>query len=251
MFKGLERLVLRVARRFRSARKNLTSRRLHIVWSGSEGLGGATGDRSPTGGRRLVALTFDDGPSAWTEQILDIFAEQRVRATFFVLGAAIPGREETVRRMRSEGHEIGNHLFSHRDAAELTADEIAAEITQTGRLIRGIVGYEPVLVRPPYCSAPEAVARAARRVGSLTTVLRSIDPADWRQSDPDQIVDGVLEKLHDGAIVCLHDGESPDGEGLASRDATVAAVAMLIPRLTAEGYRPVTVSEVLRGTARR
>ena len=196
----------------------------------------------------LVALTFDDGPSAWTPRILDVFSEHGGRATFFVLGRSISGYEPVLRRIVDEGHEIGNHLFSHRDAATLTSREIRREIGATAQLVRDTVGFEPKLVRPPYGSAPERLALAARRLAIRATVQRSVDPADWRERDPDVIVQTVLANIKDGSIVCLHDG-SPDPRRSQPRDATVDAVAELVPALRSRGFELVTVSGMLDARA--
>jgi peptidoglycan/xylan/chitin deacetylase (PgdA/CDA1 family) len=100
-------------------------------------------------------------------------------------------------------------------------------------------------VRPPYCGAPRAVARAAGRGARTLVVLRSVDPADWSTDRPDEIVERVLAKAGPGDIVCLHDGVAPHNTGTDTREATAAAVAQLVPALLQRDLRPVTVSELL------
>jgi peptidoglycan/xylan/chitin deacetylase (PgdA/CDA1 family) len=198
----------------------------------------------PAGGRR-IALSFDDGPSQWTAPILDLLRDHGARASFFVLGAAVAGREEVLRRATREGHELGNHLFSHRDAERLSDREIRSELRATTARVEALGLTRPELVRPPYGSDPGRVARIAAGLGLGPVVLWSIEPDDWREDEP-VIVAHVLEHLHPGAIVDLHDGRPQETSSRPTRDATVAAVARLLAELGARGYRFVTVSELLR-----
>jgi peptidoglycan/xylan/chitin deacetylase (PgdA/CDA1 family) len=194
-------------------------------------------------GRREIALTFDDGPSEWTPLILDLFKAHGARATFFVLGSAAGGREDIVRRAAAEGHEIGNHTFSHQDPERLADDVLRDELERTGALLEPLVGARPSHFRPPYAATNYRVADVARSAGLERTVLRSIDPADWKETDAAAIAAHVLERARPGAIVCLHDGNLPHER--PSRQPTVDALAEMVPELTARGYRLVTVSELL------
>jgi peptidoglycan/xylan/chitin deacetylase (PgdA/CDA1 family) len=194
-------------------------------------------------GRRELALTFDDGPSQWTPPILDLLQAHGARATFFVLGAATDGREEIVRRAAAEGHELGNHAFSHSDPEELPDDVLREELERTNELLEQIVGRRPVHFRPPYAATNFRVADVARSAGLEHTVLRSIDPADWDTTDSSAIATHVLERARPGAIVCLHDGNPPHDR--SSRQPTVDALMQLVPELTVSGFRLVTVSELL------
>jgi peptidoglycan/xylan/chitin deacetylase (PgdA/CDA1 family) len=200
------------------------------------------------GGRRvarIVALTFDDGPSRWTPPILDALAGAGARATFFVLGASIAGQEETLRRAVADGHELGNHAWSHADPAELDDETLRAELLRTTTALAEATGVRPRLFRPPYAEADARVAAVARSAALAPTVLRSVDPADWRATDAGEIVRSVVEGATPGAIVCLHDGRPPTNAGSGTRSATVAAVEQLVVELPALGYRLVTVSELL------
>ena len=197
--------------------------------------------------RRAVALTFDDGPSEWTPALLDVLRDHRARATFFVLGRAVAGREKTVRRTLSEGHELGNHLHDHRDPAQLTDEELLGELKRASRALQSVVGMAPRLVRPPYGHDARRVSRIAASIGLGPTVLGCVDPSDWCVSEPDTIVRRVLADAAPGAIVFLHDGIPPgDTSATQSRGPTVQAVAELLPVLAARGYELVTVSELLR-----
>lgn len=193
-----------------------------------------------------IALTFDDGPSEWTLDIAKALEAHGCHGTFFLLGANVVKRPEIVGELAAAGHELGNHLWSHSNPEHQTSAAIRAEIDRTADAINAAGGGLPRLVRPPYCSAPHAVARAAGRATTKPLiVLRSVDPADWRAENPAEIVEHVLAKIQPGDIVCMHDGVSPNNRGTPSRAATAAAVAQLVPALLDRGLSPVTVTELL------
>jgi peptidoglycan-N-acetylglucosamine deacetylase len=196
-------------------------------------------------GTPALALTFDDGPSDWTPAILDLLGAHGARATFFVLGAAVAGREEILRRAVAEGHELGNHTFDHPDPTSLTESELRAELARTAGAVEEAAGVAVSLVRPPFCADGDRVARVAAAAGLGRTILRSIDPADWRNPDAEQIAAEVLAEAAPGEIVCLHDGIAPLNRGLSTRDQTVTAVRLLLPALRERGFELVTVSDLL------
>jgi peptidoglycan-N-acetylglucosamine deacetylase len=195
--------------------------------------------------RAEVALTFDDGPGQWTEEIATTLERNDCLGTFFVLGAAVERDPERVRALAAAGHELGNHLWSHGDPARQSRRAIRAELLRTSAALRDAVGGAPTLLRPPYCGAPGRVATAASWTGTTHVVLRSVDPADWRATDPEDVAERVLSRVGPGDIVCLHDGVAPTNSGTPSRDVTAAAVGLLVPALLERGLRPVTVSELL------
>jgi peptidoglycan/xylan/chitin deacetylase (PgdA/CDA1 family) len=192
-----------------------------------------------------VALTFDDGPSDWTAAVAAALEQHGCRGTFFVLGASLERRPDTVRALAAAGHELGNHLWTHTDPASQSRGELRREIDRTAAAIAGLSGRRPALVRPPYCGAPRRVANAASGGRASHVVLRSVDPADWRLESASQLVDLVLSSVRGGDIVCLHDGVSPRNSGAPTRAATAQGVALLVPALIERGLRPVTVSELL------
>jgi peptidoglycan-N-acetylglucosamine deacetylase len=194
-----------------------------------------------------IALTFDDGPSEWTPAILDVLGGSGGKATFFVLGQSIAGREDVLRRAVADGHELGNHGWSHADPATLDDRRLAAELERTNAAIEEVTGARPRIFRPPYADADRRVASVARAAGFAATVLRSIDPADWRSESRSEIAAHVLERAVRGAVVCLHDGVVPsrDPGARPTRDETVGAVEELAVALPARGLRLVTVSELL------
>ena len=196
--------------------------------------------------RRLVALTFDDGPSEWTAPILDVMKEHGARATFFVIGEAIEGRESVLRRTAAEGHEIGNHTWSHPALTTIPLDRVREELDFAGDTIERVLGARPRLFRPPYFDHSDEVDRVAAEAGYGPPVLCTIDPSDWATESPEAIVETVLAQIRAGSIVDLHDGR-PRGESgsTESRQPTVDAVRKIVPALVAEGYRLVTVPELL------
>lgn len=180
----------------------------------------------------LLALTFDDGPSEWTDPILALLAAHDARATFFVVGGSIAGRESTVAAARAAGHEIGSHTFSHPHPAALGDEELREEIRQ------GALAADAQLVRPPYGEDAERFDRLAGELGLGPTVLWSVDPRDWESDDPEAITRLVIEGATPGAIVDLHDGRR-------EQRATVDALESILPQLAARGLRPVTISTLL------
>ena len=195
--------------------------------------------------RRVVALTFDDGPSQWTPAVLDALRDNNARGTFFVLGTAAAAHPEVLKRAVAEGHELGNHLFSHRDPLELDEDELERELQQTVAAVQSAAGVRPRLVRPPYGGDRERVARVAARVGLGPTVLASVDPEDWRETAGEAIASRVLAAVRPGSIVDLHDGVPATNRGHPTREPTVAALREILPELTRRRYRCVTLSELL------
>jgi peptidoglycan/xylan/chitin deacetylase (PgdA/CDA1 family) len=198
------------------------------------------------GERPEVALTFDDGPSRWTAEIAAVFEEHDCRATFFSRGGAVAERPETVAALAAAGHELGNHLWSHANASTQSRDELRDEIVRTADAIEAAGAPRPALIRPPYFSAPRAVAEAAAGTGATAVILRSIGSSDWEAESAAQIVGPVLANIEPGDIVCLHDGISSDKRDTDSRQPTADAVKQLVPALLERGLHSVTVSQLLR-----
>ncbi len=190
------------------------------------------------GGDGRIALTFDDGPHpAHTAEILDILAEYGVRATFFVVGENAERWPELVRREAREGHEIGNHTYSHADLSEADDKAVACEIERGERAVWENFEYRTRLLRPPGGCFDGRVSRAARE-RDYTVVCWSVDTRDWAHTPTDEIVSNVMKNTESGDILLFHDyiaGDSP----------TPDALRQLIPRLLSAGYRFVTVSELL------
>ena len=186
---------------------------------------------------RAVAFTFDDGPGAVTEAILDVLRRHDARATFDLIGERIAGRERHVRRMAREGHEIGVHGWCHVDHRD-RPDERARAAAHTADAVESITGVRPRLFRPPFGLTDRRLQAAAARHG-LTTVLWDVDPRDFEEPGAEAIYDRTVASLRPGSIVLLHD----DREELA---ATAKAVDRLLGELRRRTWRATTVSALLR-----
>lgn len=199
----------------------------------------------------VIALTFDDGPDPrWTPAILQILKQEHVPATFFVIGKNGQTYPDLLRRIVNEGHEIGNHTFTHPNLGEIPTSVAELELNATQRLIESETGRSTVLLRPPYFGDAEAdkpqevePAYQAQKLGYLIVGVR-IDPDDWRLPvTADQIVQRTIERVLDtnsetrGQVVLLHDSGG-------DRSATVEALPGLIRELRARGFRLVPVSEL-------
>jgi peptidoglycan/xylan/chitin deacetylase (PgdA/CDA1 family)/GT2 family glycosyltransferase len=194
---------------------------------------------------KTIALTFDDGPDPrWTPGVLDVLARHRAHATFFQVGSRVNQYPDISRRVVAEGHEIGSHTFTHVDAAATPAWQLTAELTLTANAVAAATGHRPVLMRPPYSSTPEAVTdadfTALRRIGESghLVVLSDLDTEDWRRPGVNAIAAAAQPKAPAGAVVMMHDSGG-------DRSQTVAALDVILPRMQAQGYRFVTVSEGL------
>jgi len=196
-----------------------------------------------------IALTFDDGPDPrWTPAILDILKRENVPATFFVIGKNGQANPDLLRRVVNEGHEVGNHTFTHPNLGEIPGPITDLELNATQRLIESITGRSTVLFRPPYFGDAEADTPAevepALRAQELNYILVGlrIDPGDWQPGvTADEIVKKTLDRAMDdnpetrGQVVLLHDSGG-------DRAATVEALPRMIHELRARGFRFVPVS---------
>jgi cellulose synthase/poly-beta-1,6-N-acetylglucosamine synthase-like glycosyltransferase/peptidoglycan/xylan/chitin deacetylase (PgdA/CDA1 family)/spore germination protein YaaH len=195
-----------------------------------------------------VALTFDDGPDGrWTPKILDILKQKHAPATFFVIGKNMSRFPGLVDREMREGHDVGNHTWTHPDIAYTPAAQTSVELAATQRLFETITGRSMRLFRPPFFgdaepSTPLEVSRVAeaQKQGYLTVGLR-IDPDDWKKPDPTHIVATTIARLQDtnrpGQIVLLHDSGG-------DRSRTVQALPELIDQIRAHGYTLVSVAQL-------
>lgn len=186
---------------------------------------------------KAIALTFEDGP--WpeaTEQILDILQQNHVRATFFMVGLQIKRYPELAKQVAQAGHAIGNHTWNH-PLHEVSLAEAASEINDMEKLIYEITGVKPELFRPPAAVRGELTAYARQQ--KYVNTLWSIDSQDPYVSSP-ILIDKVLKHAQPGGIVLMHDGGG-------DRFATVKALPQIISALKQQGYRLVTVPELLAG----
>ena len=190
--------------------------------------------------RRVVALTFDDGPAPGaTERVLAVLGEKGVRGTFFLIGHDLQQYPALGRELAVAGHELGNHTWSHEQMVLKSSSFIEREITSTDSLIR-LAGYRgPIRFRPPFCKKLVGLPWFLGRTGRVS-ITWDVEPDSYPEvaSDPARIVGHVLEHVTPGSIILLH-------VMYPSRDASLRAVGPLIDSLKGRGYSFVTVSELL------
>jgi len=189
--------------------------------------------------RPALALTFDDGPGEDTPQILSVLKEAQVRATFFLCGANVERDPGMARRIADEGHEIGNHTYSHPRLLGRTPGKILWEIDRAQKVITYHTGRKPELFRPPYGLRWFGLFPILARQ-QIRAVMWSVNGRDWK-TDSEQITQRVLRQAHPGAIILLHDGLPPGEKG--NRKATVDALPVIL-RMLGRTYRFVTISEL-------
>ena len=180
--------------------------------------------------KKMVALTFDDGPNYNTSKILEILNKYNVRATFFVLGSKINHNKKIIKTMDKYGMEIGNHTYSHKLMTGMSNIDIIREVEDTSNLIYSVIGKYPELVRPSYGSFNKKIKESI----NMPIIIWNIDTLDWKSHNSEKIVSRVMNKVSDGDIILMHDIYS----------ATVKAVDILVPKLISEGYQLVSVSEL-------
>lgn len=196
--------------------------------------------------QKVVALTFDDGPyPPYTEQLLDVLKEYQVPATFFLVGQNAEKYPELVKRISVEGHQLGNHTYHHIDLLKADRKVIAEEIDSTNRVIMAASGTKPHLMRPPHGFRDPVVMEIMAERG-LKVVEWSVMSRDWLNPGVDVIVDRTVSKVKNGSIVLLHDGDGVMSQ--APRIQSVEATRRIIQILSAQGYRFVTVDEILDKT---
>lgn len=188
-----------------------------------------------------VALTFDDGPSPHTASILDILAEHGVNATFFMVGRAVESFPEIAQRVFAEGHEVGNHSYSHPLCLFQRGSETRNQLQHAQDVIAETIGVRPMLARPPFGVRTPAYFGATRALG-LRTVQWDVAGFDWKDRSGKRIAHDVLGKVRAGSIILLHDGDS---EGKQDRRQTVAALPVIIEGLRAQGLRIAPLSQLL------
>jgi peptidoglycan-N-acetylglucosamine deacetylase len=199
-----------------------------------------TGPTSVLNGPRtdkVVALTFDDGPSDFTPKILDILKQDKVPASFFVIGSEIAGREQYLQRELDEGHAVGNHTWTHIDTSG-AGPEVASQLDRTQAAIKKATNFTPCLFRPPYGAKSSASVALTAKKG-MQSVLWDVDTSDYERPASFDITQRVLNGVKPGSIVLMHDGGGP-------RDQTLGALPEIIKGLKAKGYRFVTLDKLLK-----
>lgn len=180
---------------------------------------------------KQVALTFDDGPGYYAGELLDFLADRGIHVTFFMIGNQVPYYEESVKRMFEEGHEIGNHSYSHECLTTVKTSVIESEFDKCNKVIHDAIGVYPTVFRPPYGSRNDTVLS----ICDLPAILWSVDTLDWKYRDADYVADQVYSGASDGAIILVHE----------IHKTTIQGVKIAVDKLLDEGWEFVTVSEML------
>jgi peptidoglycan-N-acetylglucosamine deacetylase len=188
--------------------------------------------------RRVIALTFDDGPDPErTPALLDTLRALDVPATFFVLGEQADAHPELCARMAREGHEVGNHTYSHPYLPLHRSRTVAAELARTDAAIERATGVVPTLARPPYGGRSPRNVRAFERAGKRV-VLWDVNSFDWKGAPGAEVAQRIVERARPGSIILMHDGGR-------DHDGTLDAVRLAVPALRARGYSFETVSRAI------
>lgn len=182
--------------------------------------------------KKLVALTFDDGPSEYTLEILDCLIENNSKATFFELGYRMKNNKEITKKLYDSGMEIGNHSYSHKYLTRISKNEVLEEINSTSILFNEITGDNIKLLRVPYGSVNSSI----RDLSPFPIISWNIDTKDWLYKDSDKSFPIVLEHVSDGDIILMHD----------IHKSTIELVKKIVPELKSRGYDLVTVSEMAK-----
>ncbi len=203
----------------------------NIYYVGEEGLI----TRTVYGDKSMVALTFDDGPSKYTEQILDVFKEYDARATFFINGEDVESYKNAISREHAEGHVIGNHTQNHKTLTKLSVKDIHSQISQTDDIVYDLCGVKTKYLRPPGGAVDDKVKA---NVG-MPMINWSVDTKDWSHDDAGKTLREIKKSTKDGSIVLMHD----------RMKSTAAAVKDIVPELLGRGFQLVTIEEMslLRG----
>lgn len=193
---------------------------------------------------KLVAITFDDGPhEVFTPQILDLLAKYDAKATFFVTGKNALLYPKVLKREADEGHEIGNHTFHHFSSRRMSSLQLSMELDKTDEAIEKIIGRKPTLYRPVEGVYNDTIIETAHKKG-FDVILWSWDQdaLDWRNPKAAKIVDHVQKGLSPGDIIILHDWN------MNRSSETVKAMEPILKLLKDNGYKSVTISELLYRT---
>src|SRR5881396_1423399 len=189
-----------------------------------------------------IAITFDDGPSATlTPKLLDILAAHHIKATFFVIGENVAEHPEIVARAAREGHEIGNHSWSHPNFGKMSDDNVRSQLRRTDDAIRSATGKRPTLMRPPYGSITAREKHWIHDEFGYDIILWDVDPYDWKRPGPGVVRARILKETRPGSIVLSHD----------IHPGTIEAMPSTFDELEAKGFKFVTVSELIRMAAAR
>lgn len=181
-------------------------------------------------------MTFDDGPSAaLTPKLLDLLAEHHMKATFFVIGQNAAEHPEILRRAVREGHEIGNHSWTHPNLGKMSDEAVRRELQKTDDAIKAAIGTRPTLMRPPYGSLTARQKKWIHEEFGYRIIIWDVDPLDWKRPGPAVVTHRIVSGARPGSIILSHDIHPP----------TIAAMPATFDQLQAKGFKFVTVSELI------
>lgn len=180
--------------------------------------------------RPMIALTFDDGPGEYTEELINCLVENNAKATFFMLGQNVEAYPEIAKELSDAGMELGNHSYSHPDLVTIGADAAAQQVSNTDAALKAATGFEATVMRPPGGSFNDSIKAAINH----PLIIWSIDTRDWATKSEDQTYQVVMDNAQDGSVVLMHD----------IHEWSVKAAIRMIPDLIAKGFKLVTVSEL-------
>lgn len=184
-----------------------------------------------------VALTFDDGPAANTNRLLDILAQYNAKATFFTVGSSVDVNPGTVARTLNEGHALGNHTYNHPDLTTLGADGVRNELKQGNQAIANATGgHTPTMLRPPYGATNQTVNNVAAEFG-MANIMWSVDTRDWQDRDASLVCNRAVTNAYDGAVILMHD----------LHGTTVDAMPCILDSLSSQGYQFVAADQLFGG----
>lgn len=181
---------------------------------------------------KMVAFTFDDGPSYNTIKIVNTLVKYDSKATFFLVGNQVEKYAKTMDVLVKNGMDIGNHTYSHKELTKLRDKEILKEIDLTNEVIYNKTGIKPMFLRPSY----GAMNKRIKKLSTMPIIVWNIDTLDWKYHNSNKIKDKILKYVSDGDIILMHD----------TYVATLNAVEMVIPELKKQGYKIVSVSELFK-----
>jgi peptidoglycan/xylan/chitin deacetylase (PgdA/CDA1 family) len=184
----------------------------------------------------FIALTFDDGPNpTLTPKLLDLLATRHLKATFFVIGQNAADHPEILKRAIREGHEIGNHSWSHPNLGKMSDEAVRRELQKTEDAIVAAIGKKPTLMRPPYGSITARQKKWIHEEFGYRIILWDVDPLDWKRPGPSVVTARILKETKAGSIVLSHDIHPP----------TIEAMPATFDQLMKKGFKSVTVTELL------
>lgn len=177
-----------------------------------------------------IALTFDDGPSQYTKEIVELLNKYNANATFFILGNKVNNYQETLKFLLQNGNELGNHSYNHKQLTKLSEQELKQQIESTNKIVKDTLNYDIHFLRPTY----GAITNQLKKHIDMEVILWNVDTKDWKLRNSKAIAKKALSDIKDGNIVLMHD----------IYKTTLQALKIILPELEKQGYQIVTVSEL-------